>query len=58
MAQWSTKMAPFGTITLNKILSVYGSTHMSHDLGAVTIFRLFEIGLGLALGKDWGYYLV
>ena len=52
MDQWSTKMAPFGTITLNKILSVYGSTHMSHDLGAVTIFRLFEIGLGLALGKD------
>jgi hypothetical protein len=26
--------------------------HMSHDLGVVTIFRLFKIRLGLALAKD------
>ena len=24
--------------------------HMSHDLGAVTIFRFSELGLGLGLG--------
>ena len=27
--------------------------HMSHDLGAVTIFRFLELGLGLGLGLDW-----
>ena len=26
------------------------ASHMSHDLGAVTIFRFSELGLGL----DWG----
>ncbi len=26
--------------------------HMSHDLGAVTIFRFLELGLGFGLGLD------
>ena len=26
--------------------------HMSHDLGAVTIFRFSELGLELGLGQD------
>ncbi len=29
-----------------------GIHHMSHDLGAVTIFRFLELGLGLGLGLD------
>ena len=29
-------------------------THMSHDLGAVIIFRFLELGLGLGLGMDLG----
>ena len=28
--------------------------HMSHDLGAVTIFRFLELELGLGLGLDLG----
>ncbi len=35
-------------ITAKKIIK----EHMSHDLGAVTIFRFLELGLGLGLGLD------
>ena len=27
------------------------ATHMSHDLGTITIFRLLGLGLGFGLGK-------
>jgi hypothetical protein len=30
------------------------TTHMSHDLGTVTIFRLLRLGLGFGLGKGLG----
>ena len=31
-------------------LTTWDNFHMSHDLGAVTIFRFSELGLGLGLG--------
>ena len=42
-------------IFFNQILGILLlSNHMSHDLGAVTIFRFLELGLRLGLGLDWG----
>ncbi len=31
--------------------------HMSHNIGAVTIFRFLELGLGLGLGIGFGLRL-
>ncbi len=33
---------------------LHAKGHMSHDLGAVTIFRFLELELGLGLGLDLG----